>query len=58
MYNTVSRVEGELLKRARSDGPIECDDEYWFHPDPAPAFKQTARKPSKVAFFTCLIRLN
>lgn len=40
------------------DLPIECDDEYWFHPDPAQAFKQPPGKPSKLSFFVSLIKLN
>ncbi|KZT07891.1 uncharacterized protein LAESUDRAFT_724358 [Laetiporus sulphureus 93-53] len=40
------------------DLPIECDDEYWTNPDPDLAFKQPAGKPSVMAFFNCLIRLQ
>ena len=40
------------------DMPIECDDEYWTHPDPEQRFKQPPGKPSKIAFFNCLCRLN
>ncbi|KAI9000492.1 fungal-specific transcription factor domain-containing protein [Trametes punicea] len=39
------------------DLPIDCDDEYWTHPDPEQAFKQPPGKPSAVAFFNCHIRL-
>lgn len=38
--------------------PIECDDEYWTHPDPEQAFKQPPGKPSKATYFNCLLRLN
>ena len=38
--------------------PIECDDQYWFHEDPALAFKQPAGKPSLITAFNCVIRLN
>ncbi|CDO71787.1 hypothetical protein BN946_scf184939.g11 [Trametes cinnabarina] len=38
--------------------PVECDDEYWSHPDPEQAFKQPPNKPSTVAFFNCYIRLH
>ncbi|OSC97677.1 hypothetical protein PYCCODRAFT_1376657 [Trametes coccinea BRFM310] len=38
--------------------PVECDDEYWTHPDPEQAFKQPPGKPSVVAFFNCYIRLH
>ncbi|KAI0326454.1 hypothetical protein GY45DRAFT_1258946 [Cubamyces sp. BRFM 1775] len=40
------------------DLPIECDDEYWTHPDPEQAFKQPPGKPSTVTFFNCYIRLH
>ncbi|KAJ7592416.1 fungal-specific transcription factor domain-containing protein, partial [Mycena floridula] len=39
------------------DLPIECDDEYWEHPDPAKAFKQPVDKPSKVTSFICFIQI-
>ncbi|KAI0312122.1 fungal-specific transcription factor domain-containing protein [Amylostereum chailletii] len=32
--------------------PIECDDEYWLHPDPEKAFKQPPGKPSKVSYYS------
>ncbi|KAJ7114702.1 hypothetical protein C8R44DRAFT_629820, partial [Mycena epipterygia] len=38
--------------------PIECDDEFWENADPVRAFKQPARKQSRITFFNCLIRLN
>ncbi|KAI0092329.1 fungal-specific transcription factor domain-containing protein [Irpex rosettiformis] len=40
------------------DLPIACDDEYWVHPDPEQAFKQPKDKPSKVAYFNCMLRLS
>ncbi|KAI9439638.1 fungal-specific transcription factor domain-containing protein, partial [Lactarius indigo] len=40
------------------DLPIECDDEYWEHSDPALAFKQPPGKPSKVSYFNYLIKVN
>ncbi|KAI0741238.1 fungal-specific transcription factor domain-containing protein [Irpex lacteus] len=40
------------------DLPVECDDEYWETEDPNKAFKQPAGKPSKIAYFNCLIRQN
>ncbi|KAF9049328.1 hypothetical protein BDZ89DRAFT_1033163 [Hymenopellis radicata] len=40
------------------DFPIECDDEYWEHPDPDKAFKQPAGKPSYVSFFVSGLKLN
>ncbi|KAG6828005.1 hypothetical protein H0H92_009697 [Tricholoma furcatifolium] len=39
------------------DLPIECDDEYWDHPDPALAFKQPPDRPSAIAYFNCYIKL-
>ncbi|KAG6917730.1 hypothetical protein DXG01_001381 [Tephrocybe rancida] len=40
------------------DFPIECDDEYWEHPDPAKRFKQPPNKPSYVTGFVVLLKLN
>ncbi|KAJ7114773.1 fungal-specific transcription factor domain-containing protein [Mycena epipterygia] len=37
---------------------IEYDDEFWENADPVRAFKQPVGKPSRIAFFNCLIRLN
>lgn len=39
------------------DLPIECDDEYWDHPDPTLCFKQPEGKPSAIAFFNCYLKL-
>lgn len=38
--------------------PIECDDEYWDHPDPNKAWKQPTGRPSVVTHFKCLLQLN
>jgi hypothetical protein len=40
------------------DLPVECDDEYWEHPDPQQAFKQPTTKPSVIAYFNCYLKLN
>ncbi|KAJ7581430.1 fungal-specific transcription factor domain-containing protein [Mycena floridula] len=40
------------------DLPIECDDEYWEHPDPAQAFQQPIDKPSQVSAFICFIQIT
>ncbi|KAH7929532.1 hypothetical protein BV22DRAFT_1116792 [Leucogyrophana mollusca] len=40
------------------DLPVECDDEYWEHPDPEKAFKQPPDKPSIVSFFISFVKLN
>ncbi|KAF9467428.1 fungal-specific transcription factor domain-containing protein [Collybia nuda] len=37
--------------------PIECDDEYWNHPDPSLNFQQPPGKPSSMSFFICYLRL-
>ncbi|KAF9073615.1 putative fungal-specific transcription factor [Rhodocollybia butyracea] len=37
--------------------PIDCDDEYWEHPDPDMAFKQPPRTPSKLSFFIHYLKL-
>ncbi|KAJ8087145.1 Gypsy retrotransposon integrase-like protein 1 [Marasmius tenuissimus] len=39
------------------DLPIECDDEYWEHPDPEQAWRQPPGKPSTVSFFVSLLKL-
>ncbi|KIK69807.1 hypothetical protein GYMLUDRAFT_34211 [Collybiopsis luxurians FD-317 M1] len=39
------------------DLPIECDDEYWEHPDPDKAFKQPTGHPSSVVHWTTLLKL-
>ncbi|KAJ3733132.1 hypothetical protein DFJ43DRAFT_1069396 [Lentinula guzmanii] len=53
-------VENELILFSSYDldMPVECDDEYWEHPDPALAFKQPPGKPSTVSAFNVFIRLN
>ncbi|KZT29634.1 hypothetical protein NEOLEDRAFT_1055289 [Neolentinus lepideus HHB14362 ss-1] len=40
------------------DMPMECDDEYWDHPDPEKAFKQPSNRPSKLSAFNCYLKLN
>ncbi|KAF8838282.1 hypothetical protein BDN67DRAFT_997756 [Paxillus ammoniavirescens] len=40
------------------DFPVECDDEYWEHPDPEQAFKQPPDKPCTMSFFTSFLKLN
>ncbi|KAK7466198.1 Gypsy retrotransposon integrase-like protein 1 [Stygiomarasmius scandens] len=40
------------------DLPIECDDEYWEHPDPSKAFRQPPGKPSTVSAFVLTLKLN
>ncbi|KAJ3561273.1 hypothetical protein NP233_g10294 [Leucocoprinus birnbaumii] len=37
--------------------PIDCDDEYWDHPDPSKRFKQPEGKPSSISFFNCYLSL-
>lgn len=38
--------------------PIDCDDEFWDHPDPTLNFKQPSGKPSTMSFFHCYLRLH
>ncbi|KAF8066999.1 fungal-specific transcription factor domain-containing protein [Lyophyllum atratum] len=42
------------------DMPIECDDEYWEHPDPELRWRQPTphKTPSIVVYFNVYIRLN
>ncbi|KAK7043156.1 Gypsy retrotransposon integrase-like protein 1 [Paramarasmius palmivorus] len=37
--------------------PIECDDEYWEHPDPKMAFRQPPGRPSYVSAFVTSLKL-
>ncbi len=39
------------------DFPIECDDVYWDHPDPAQNFTQPPGQPSVISYFVCLLKL-
>ncbi|KAJ3793177.1 fungal-specific transcription factor domain-containing protein [Lentinula aff. detonsa] len=39
------------------DLPIECDDEFWEHPDPEQAFKQPQGRPSLMTFWTTHLKL-
>lgn len=39
------------------DLPIDCDDEYWEHPDASIRFKQPEGKPSSMSFFNCYLSL-
>ncbi|KAH7926384.1 hypothetical protein BV22DRAFT_1063146 [Leucogyrophana mollusca] len=40
------------------DLPIECDDEYWEHPDPEKVFRQPPDKPSSMSYFVNFLKLN
>ncbi|KAG8213475.1 hypothetical protein J3R82DRAFT_12012 [Butyriboletus roseoflavus] len=40
------------------DLPVECDDEYWEHPDPQQVFKQPPDKPSILSFFITYLQLT
>ncbi|KAJ3514268.1 hypothetical protein NLJ89_g2470 [Agrocybe chaxingu] len=40
------------------DLPIDCDDEYWEHPDPQKRFKQPPNRPSLTAAFIMLVKLT
>ncbi|KAI0080946.1 hypothetical protein K474DRAFT_1588813 [Panus rudis PR-1116 ss-1] len=40
------------------DLPVECDDEYWIIKDDKVTFRQPPGKPSKITFFTFMIRLH
>ncbi|KAG6907784.1 hypothetical protein DXG01_007391 [Tephrocybe rancida] len=55
-------VEDELWNRSCFDieMPVECDDEYWEHPDPELRWRQPTpeKTPSKIVYFNVYIRLN
>ncbi|KAL1742414.1 fungal-specific transcription factor domain-containing protein [Schizophyllum fasciatum] len=38
--------------------PVECDDEYWDHPDPSQAWKQPPGKPSLLSSFISKLHLS
>lgn len=40
------------------DLPLEVDDEYWEHPDPAKAFQQPPGVPCSISFFNSFLKLN
>lgn len=40
------------------DFPVECDDEYWEHPDPEKSFKQPLDQPSKISYFIAYLKLT
>ncbi|KAF7364586.1 Zn(2)-C6 fungal-type domain-containing protein [Mycena venus] len=40
------------------DYPVECDDEYWEHPDPKKRFKQPEGKPSVASFIVSYLKLT
>ncbi|KAJ7933782.1 fungal-specific transcription factor domain-containing protein [Mycena leptocephala] len=40
------------------DYPVECDDEYWDHPDPEKRFQQPEGKPSVAAFIVAYLKLT
>ncbi|KAK0486420.1 fungal-specific transcription factor domain-containing protein [Armillaria novae-zelandiae] len=39
------------------DFPLECDDMFWDHPDPAQNFAQPSEQPSEISFFVNLLKL-
>ncbi|KAG6901646.1 hypothetical protein C0995_009645 [Termitomyces sp. Mi166 len=59
----VRTVKDELWNRAFCfdiDMPVECDDEYWEHPDPKLCWRQPTpdKTPSVMVYFTWYIKLN
>ncbi|EIM86392.1 uncharacterized protein STEHIDRAFT_139311 [Stereum hirsutum FP-91666 SS1] len=40
------------------DLPMECDDEFWDHPDPDRRFIQPVGKPSFMSFRICLLKIS
>lgn len=37
---------------------VECDEEYWEHPDPEQAFKQPPGIPSRAAYWIATMKLT
>lgn len=60
MYTDMQRSYQALIMSLFSydvDLPVDCDDEYWEHPDPEQAFKQPPGKPSKISFLKVFMKL-
>lgn len=47
-----------LRCRCDLDLPMECDDEFWDHPDPDRRFIQPVGKPSFMSFRICLLKIS
>ncbi|GJE89781.1 Zn(II)2Cys6 transcription factor [Phanerochaete sordida] len=58
MSSVLGRPCGSSKEDFDVDYPLECDDDYWVTEDPQDAFKQPPGKPSTVAYFNCVIRLE
>ncbi|KIY62788.1 hypothetical protein CYLTODRAFT_494407 [Cylindrobasidium torrendii FP15055 ss-10] len=41
-----------------TDYPIDCDDEFWDHPDPLQNFKQPENRASKLSYFIAMVKLT
>ncbi|KAJ4468790.1 fungal-specific transcription factor domain-containing protein [Lentinula aciculospora] len=62
---TLDILASTLLGRPRAmsqndfdaDLPIDCDDEYWDHPDPSLTFQQPAGQPSMMSYWICFLKL-
>ncbi|KAF9049480.1 hypothetical protein BDZ89DRAFT_1154371 [Hymenopellis radicata] len=58
--SNLPNARDELWKRVFCfdvDLPIDCDDEYWDHPNPKLNFKQPDGLPSSISFFIELLKL-
>ncbi|KAJ4490959.1 fungal-specific transcription factor domain-containing protein [Lentinula aciculospora] len=63
--SSIDILASTLLGRPRSmsqndcdaDLPIDCDDEYWDHPDPGKAFQQPPDRPSTMSYWICFLKL-
>ncbi|KAI0073070.1 hypothetical protein K474DRAFT_1667005 [Panus rudis PR-1116 ss-1] len=62
MDRSVSMIVGRALairdEDIDLDFPVECDDEYWVIKGNEVKFRQPPGKPSKIAYFNCMIRLH
>lgn len=52
-----SVLSNKILFSFDVDFPVECDDEYWYHEDPAQRFKQPPNKPCLVTSFILYLKL-
>jgi hypothetical protein len=53
----VARKSGLSSNSFDVEMPVDCDDEYWTHPDPEQAFQQPQGKPSRLTAFISNLKL-
>ncbi|THU97630.1 hypothetical protein K435DRAFT_753804 [Dendrothele bispora CBS 962.96] len=53
----LGRPPAQVMEDHDLELPIDCDDEYWEHPDPKQAFRQPEGEPSTVTAWILLLKL-